>query len=189
MSFKKGQKVSFLDEKLEGIIVEVRSKDHIFIETSDGFIIESDGKNIIIREESLSYETYTHISQTSAETHILSSSPGSFIEKHLKHTSKGKKKSCFLEVDLHLHNLPEKEPLMQPHEKLLYQLDYCKQCLEEARRRKIKKIIFIHGIGTGRLKNEIRQWLSGLTDVEYNDAPYDQYGTGATEVRLYNLHR
>ena len=47
---------------------------------------------------------------------------------------------------------------------------------------KLQKIIFIHGVGIGRLKSEILKILQQYPNLHYFDAPLSKYGVGATEV-------
>ena len=47
------------------------------------------------------------------------------------------------------------------------------------------EIIFIHGIGTGKLKNELNKILAAHEHVASFDNTYDhRFGFGATEVEL-----
>ena len=54
-----------------------------------------------------------------------------------------------------------------------------------AQEKSISKIIVIHGVGEGVLKNEIRSFLSKKENLEFFDASYADYGKGATEIRLF----
>ena len=49
----------------------------------------------------------------------------------------------------------------------------------------IKKLIIIHGVGNGKLKQEIISVLKTIEDIEFYDGSYKDYGYGATEVRIY----
>ena len=51
-----------------------------------------------------------------------------------------------------------------------------------------QKLIIIHGVGEGVLKDEVRLFLSKKEGIEYFDADYREYGKGATAVELrYNF--
>ena len=54
--------------------------------------------------------------------------------------------------------------------------------MNEAMRKHIRKIIFIHGVGNGRLKSEIRKELQHYQGIKVRDADPSRYGRGATEV-------
>jgi dsDNA-specific endonuclease/ATPase MutS2 len=48
-----------------------------------------------------------------------------------------------------------------------------------------KKVVVVHGVGEGVLRHEIRKELDTYySKFEYYDAPYDEFGFGATEIRL-----
>jgi len=87
------------------------------------------------------------------------------------------------EVDLHIHNLVDNEAGLSPKEKLDIQMKHFTEALEDATRRRINSIIFIHGIGGGTLKYEIRRVLErSYKQFEYQDASFEKYGFGATRV-------
>ena len=87
------------------------------------------------------------------------------------------------EVDLHIEELLEDTLGMSNGEIITYQLRHFEKCMDEARQRRIKKFVVIHGIGKGKLKSEI-QFLLKQEKIEHFDASYQRYGYGATEVRL-----
>jgi len=60
--------------------------------------------------------------------------------------------------------------------------------LDTARTRRLRKLIVIHGVGEGVLRENVITLLSALEDVSFYDASYAQYGRGATEV-LFHKHR
>ena len=90
--------------------------------------------------------------------------------------------SSSAEVDLHIGQLIDDCHLLENDEMLRIQLDYFNRCLEGAFMNKIQKIIFIHGVGNGTLKNEIIKILKAYDNVHYFDASLAKYGVGATEV-------
>ena len=57
--------------------------------------------------------------------------------------------------------------------------------LDGAIRNNMKKIVFIHGVGNGKLKYEIQKCLKNeYPDLRYQDASFKEYGYGATMVLL-----
>lgn len=88
------------------------------------------------------------------------------------------------EIDLHIEALIENYSEMGKIEILEYQLYVMKTELEKAIVLRFKKVIFIHGVGNGRLKFEIIKCLKTYKKVEYQDASYQKYGFGATEVLI-----
>ncbi len=89
------------------------------------------------------------------------------------------------EVDLHIEELIETVRGMSNAEILRIQLQHFQRELDDAIASRMKRVTFIHGIGNGVLKGEIRRMLAGYDGVKYFDAPYSRYGFGATEVEIY----
>jgi dsDNA-specific endonuclease/ATPase MutS2 len=85
------------------------------------------------------------------------------------------------EVDLHIEELLEDTSGMENADIIRYQLRYFEKCLDEAQRRPVKRFVVIHGVGKGRLRDEIRKQLSA-DNIEHYDAPLSKYGFGATEI-------
>lgn len=91
------------------------------------------------------------------------------------------------EVDLHIENLVENPAFLTPSEILNIQMARFATALEGAILARQKRIIFIHGVGNGRLKYEIRKTLDEkYSHLRYQDASYQEYGFGATMVILRN---
>ena len=53
----------------------------------------------------------------------------------------------------------------------------------------INKIVFIHGVGNGVLRQSIRDILKRYDGIEYSDGSYQKYGAGATEVRIISRNK
>ncbi len=104
-----------------------------------------------------------------------------FLEKH-------KVDDKIAEIDLHIHNLTDDTTNLSNADLLGLQMDYFHRAMKEAQKEKIRKLIFIHGVGQGTLKNEIIRFLGKTEGVNFYDAPYARYGMGATEVVFYR-HR
>ncbi len=100
-------------------------------------------------------------------------------------SSKAYLKSLEKEVDLHIEELVKNPDYLSSHEKLSIQLETFEKELDSAFVNGIKKITFIHGVGNGRLKQEIIGILKTIKGLQYRDGPYKVYGFGATEVNLF----
>ena len=88
------------------------------------------------------------------------------------------------EVDLHIDELTDNTTGMTNHEMLSIQLERLEKELDNAIAVGMKKIVFIHGVGNGRLKQEIQNILKSTDGVTYQDASYKLYGFGATQVNI-----
>ncbi|MBK7309833.1 MAG: DUF2027 domain-containing protein [Sphingobacteriaceae bacterium] len=93
-------------------------------------------------------------------------------------------KSLEKEVDLHIEELLDSTKGLGSHEMLSVQLEHFEKELDEAILKGMKKIVFIHGVGNGRLKQEIIAVLRTIKGVTYQDGSYKDYGFGATQVNI-----
>ncbi|MEI8201655.1 MAG: DUF2027 domain-containing protein [Bacteroidota bacterium] len=100
-----------------------------------------------------------------------------FIDKHLIDAESA-------EVDLHIEKICEGAKPEDDGMILKIQFDYYTRCIESALEKKLHKVIFIHGVGSGVLKSLIRGDLKQYSNVAYNEAPYAKYGYGALEVLM-----
>lgn len=89
-------------------------------------------------------------------------------------------------VDLHLHELIDDERGLSNHDKLQVQMKHFHQKMAEAiKQPSTKKIVFIHGVGNGKLKLELRRELERkYKKYKFQDASFKDYGYGATMVYL-----
>ncbi len=89
------------------------------------------------------------------------------------------------EVDLHIQEIIESHSGLNSFEIMSMQMNYFTQMLEIAISNKFRKIIFIHGVGDGILKQEIINRLkTDYAYLKFQDAPLIKYGLGATEVLI-----
>jgi hypothetical protein len=100
-------------------------------------------------------------------------------------TFKKKEEKYIKEIDLHIHELIDDESGMSDHDKLQYQLDVFHRELKSAIKENYKRIVFIHGVGSGSLKLKIRSELQHTyKHLQFQDASFKEYGYGATMVLL-----
>jgi hypothetical protein len=87
------------------------------------------------------------------------------------------------EVDLHIEELVDDHSQLSGREVLELQMARFTTALEGAIRSKTRRIVFIHGVGNGKLKFEIRKTLDRkYPGLKYQDASFEEYGYGATMV-------
>lgn len=87
------------------------------------------------------------------------------------------------EVDLHIEEITENFSGLSNSEILDLQMSRFKIALDTAVIHKSKRIVFIHGVGNGKLKFTIRKALDDkYPDLQYQDASFKEYGYGATMV-------
>ena len=100
-------------------------------------------------------------------------------------SAKKPSKDEIVEIDLHAHALLDSTDGLSPSEIKDYQMKIFRETMEQYRRDKGRRIVFIHGNGDGVLRKAI------LTELKYTyktcrhqDASFQQYGFGATMVTI-----
>ncbi|MDU8887150.1 DNA mismatch repair protein MutS [Yeosuana sp. MJ-SS3] len=179
-NFKIGDSVTVLDEDLSGIITAI-NKDEITIETTEGFSLNFSPSELIKDKADQDFKKEL-FSNTDLDSVI---SEKESPKKNRKSSIKAKERyQPTMEVDLHINQLVKSSKGMSHHDMLTLQLETAKRQLEFAIRKRIQKVVFIHGVGEGVLKVEL-EYLFGRYNVKYYDANYQKYGLGATEVYIY----
>jgi len=90
-----------------------------------------------------------------------------------------------VEVDLHINQLIDDTRGLTNADMLKLQMDSFHQEIKSAISSGVKKIVFIHGVGDGVLKNELRRELGRkYSKYPFQDASFREYGFGATMVIL-----
>lgn len=88
-------------------------------------------------------------------------------------------------LDLHIEKLTDDYRNMSAHEKLTLQLRSFEKWLDKAELNYLKQLWVIHGVGSGRLKDEVHELLKHRDSVKSFVAQYHPwYGHGATEIYL-----
>lgn len=89
------------------------------------------------------------------------------------------------EVDLHIEEIVDDHSSLNNSEILEIQMNRFKIALEGAVRNNARRIVFIHGVGNGTLRYEIRKYIDNkYPKLRYQDASYKEYGYGATMVMI-----
>jgi hypothetical protein len=88
-----------------------------------------------------------------------------------------------MEIDLHIEELLDNYSGMSNAQIINVQLNHFQKALDKAITDHYRKLFVIHGIGNGRLKQEVRNILTSYK-LQHFDASYSKYGFGATEVLI-----
>lgn len=88
------------------------------------------------------------------------------------------------EIDLHIHELIDDWRSLSNSEIVEIQMKYLMVFLDKAFTARVPRVIIIHGVGKGVLRDEVRYYLDRFTNIQYFDASYSEYGAGATEARV-----
>ena len=178
--FKKGDKVSVLDENLTGFVIKIVG-DTITMEDENGFEMDFNKKELVLikNETVLKSKSFLDVSFNEILKEKESSKRKPTIKKKVK-----ERYQPTMEVDLHIHQLTNLTK-MSNHDMLSLQMDTAKRQLEFAIKKRIQKVVFIHGVGQGVLKAELEYMFGKYENVKYYDANFQKYGLGATEVYIY----
>jgi DNA-nicking Smr family endonuclease len=183
--FRIGDRVSFVDEVGGGVVIDVLGATHVKVRTHDGFELDRSVKGLVpdLRaQKHVSYKVTEHQASLIAANDLLEEKRQKQLGKRPGKTPPKQEDNSVAEVDLHLHELVEDESRLGQAEKLTYQLAYFERALNAAIRDGKKKLIVIHGIGEGVLREEVRRVLQYYEHVQFHDADMRRYGAGATEV-------
>lgn len=172
--FHIGDQVSLINETTKGIIIGIENNEIITIKSDDGFEYQCN-----INEITKSGDFDVFLNKEEYVKFLNKNPPDNKRKKSLS-----KNKIPPLEVDLHIHQLIKSNKGMSNFEMLNLQLNTAKKQLETAINKKIQKVIFIHGVGDGVLKNELHNLFKNYP-VEVKEASFQKYGQGATEIYIF----
>lgn len=176
---KVGDKVSVIDDVITGVVKKIED-EKVTVESCDGFPFKFDRRELVVVSENQSdLSKYSDIVNES-----LLRKEADYPKKKKKIETTKKDKQPPMEVDLHIHHLTDSTRGMDNYDMLTLQLNTAKRKLEFAIKNRIPRIVFIHGVGEGVLKNELHYLLKKY-NVNFYEASFQKYGFGATEVYIY----
>lgn len=183
MSFKKGDKVIFVNDTGRGKVLDVFSDGSLLVEDENGFDYKVKATQVMKEQGNLD-KALDQIDEYDLQVAASKDLPKlSKFEKQVVYAEPYTKYSPdVLEVDLHIENLVDNPKNMENGQIVEVQLKVFERMLQKAIEQRKRKAIFIHGVGQGVLRAEIRQLLSYYPNVIFQDASYKEYGYGATEV-------
>lgn len=174
--FKLGDKVEAIDDVLRGIVTEVNGLA-ITVQTEDDFLMVFDAKELVKITGSISVSNF-EVAQIKKEKELPKKRKFSVAKPKERNLPK-------MEVDLHINQLVKNPKGLGNYEMLNLQLGTAKRQLEFAITKRIQKVVFIHGVGEGVLKEELHYLFNKYENVKHYDADYQKYGLGATEVYIF----
>lgn len=177
----------FIDEVGEGRVIRIISNEMAEVKTSDGWLLPAYIRKLVVIPEVSASQVCLTSTRTEDDVKIAK------VDKDLegvsvKRTVQAKPSNVRVaarEVDLHINKLIDSVVGLTNTDILSIQLDTFRKELNKSIRTNEREIIFIHGIGNGTLKNELRR----VAGQEYKwcsmeDASFKEYGFGATRIRI-----
>ncbi len=194
MQLNIGDRVKFLNDEGEGKVVSLPKDGLVSVEDKDGFTYEHFiDELVLVGNWNKEYEKYQttqpdiiDVIERNIDPKVAKRANDEFklLYKN-KEANSFRRKGEVMEVDLHIHELLDKHETLTNSEIVEIQLKHFERTLRIAETKKIARVIYIHGVGQGVLRAEIRKMLHQFyPNCEFMDAPYQNYGYGATEVRI-----
>lgn len=166
--FKVGDKVRFIKSNDYGIIKSIISERKIQVEDSSNFL------SIVNYNDVIKFDKLTDTLQAYGD---LKTNKDIIDIKKNKNTELTN--SNVIKVDLHIENIDDDYILLTNYEIVQKQLVNCERVLLLALNSKSQKLVIVHGIGQGVLKNEVHKLLN-----RFNLRYFESINGGSTEVML-----
>lgn len=162
---KINDKISVIDEDLNGIITSVQGNIVIF-KDNHGFIHKYSKEQLVLQNADL-YENIR-------------------VEKKHEHNKKTSKKhnKNHLVLDLHFENLVKNPLDYNSFDRLFLQKEKLLQTIEFCRKNNLKKLEIVHGIGDGTLQKMVRDVLESQTKLDFYNNEILHHQSGAVIVNF-----
>lgn len=178
MNFCVGDMASVLDDVVKGEVTNIEGTT-IYIKDASGLEFSYKASELV----KIDGDQQQLLRYNEASNHLLESKLAEVPKKRTSIFKKTKNEVVF-EVDLHIHKLVKSTKGLDNFDMLNLQIDTAKRKLEYAIQKRISRVVFIHGVGEGVLKSELKFLLQKYS-VKVYDASYQKYGLGATEVYIF----
>ncbi|WP_339628912.1 Smr/MutS family protein [uncultured Maribacter sp.] len=174
--FQVGDIVETIDDVIKGVVESING-EQITIVSDDGFSLDFMAKELVYISNEIRVSS-SEIAEIKKEKELPKRKKDTVLRVKERTAPK-------MEVDLHINQLVKNSKQIGKFEMLNLQLDTAKRQLDFAISKRIQKIVFIHGVGEGVLKEELGYLFKKYDNVKFYDADYQKYGLGATEVYIF----
>jgi len=174
-----GDKVQAIDEVMEGRVIAI-ADDRVHVKTRDGFTLQFSKKELI----KIDGDAFFGLPPSASLDEILKEKEPPKRKKTII-PSKKERYIPAMEVDLHINQLVSSTRGMDNFDMLNLQIETAKRQLEFAMQKRFQRVVFIHGVGEGVLRNEMEYLFKRYDNLKFYDADYQKYGRGATEVYIF----
>ena len=195
VEIKKGSQVKFLNDVGGGIVLEIFSDGTANVEGEDGFDMKYNLQELMLVSDSITEQEEEYNNKLPDLAKIIAQDVNEERQKLIQkdfevkyanvRATNQERRGEHMVIDLHIHELIEDQSGLQDRTKLDVQLNHFERMMRIAGEQRVRRVIFIHGVGQGVLRNQIRTRLdSYYPDCSVRDANPREYGAGATEVIL-----
>jgi len=189
MKFKKGDKVLFLNEKMDGVVQRIDARGLVYVLTADGFEIPVQEKEIVheLTEEQKKEAPPKDLPRVIRVVEDDFSDMVFMKEANQKNISKPhshRRDDVEIEIDIHIEKLTNNYRSLSNAQIVTIQLKHTEETMRKAFSSGMHRVVIIHGVGNGVLKQEVRKFLRRYSGIRVEDASFRKYGNGATVVYL-----
>ena len=187
---RKGDKVKFLNDVGKAQVIEVLPNGLVLLEDENGFDMEIHAKELLLvntDEQDLYNNKLPEIPEILDRD--LDEKKRKAIEQNFKEKYSNiqkvnsKRGGEHWVIDLHFHELVDHVNDFTDKAKLDIQLNHFERMMRMAAEQKVRKVIFIHGVGQGVLRHQLRSRLEMYyPECSVRDANPREFGAGASEV-------
>ncbi len=162
---KIGDKVSVIDDDLEGTVTSVHGETVVFAD-EHGFTHKLSKEKLVIRNQSL-YENIR-------------------VEKKYEHNKKLSKKHSknHMVLDLHFEKLVDNPLAYESFERLFIQKEKLIETLDFCRKNNLKKMEIIHGLGDGTLQKMVYDVLESQIGLDFHNKEILHHQSGSVIVNF-----
>lgn len=187
---RKGDKVKFLNEVGEAEVLKVLPSGKVLLEDENGFDMEVHPKELLLindDEQDLYNNKLPDVSEIldrELDEKKRKAIEANFKEKYSNIQQVNSKRGGeHWVIDLHFHELVDYVDDFTDSAKLEIQLNHFERMMKMAAEQKVRKVIFIHGVGQGVLRHQLRSRLNMYyPECSVRDANPKEFGAGASEV-------
>jgi hypothetical protein len=189
---KKGDKVRFLNEVGGGVVIDIFSDGTATVEGEDGFDMKYKLKELmLVMSSEDEMEAYNNklpdlasiLAQDVDEKRQKAIQEQFDIKYSNARATDQKRSGEHMVIDLHIHELVDDQSGLQDRTKLDIQLNHFERMMRIAGEQRVRRVVFIHGVGQGVLRHQIRSRLEMYyPDCTVRDGNPREFGAGATEV-------
>jgi hypothetical protein len=195
MEIKIGSEVKFLNDVGGGIVLEIFSDGTASVQGEDGFDMKYNLTELMLVSDSITEQEEEYNNKLPDLAKIIAQDVNEERQKLIQkdfeikyanvRATNQQRRGEHMVIDLHIHELIDDQSGLQDRTKLDIQLNHFERMMRIAGEQRVKRVIFIHGVGQGVLRNQIRTRLdSYYPDCTVRDGNPREYGAGATEVIL-----
>lgn len=162
---KIGDKISVIDDNLKGTITSVNDEVVVF-KDEHGFTHKEKKEKLVLQDP----EIYGQVPTV--------------IKKEISTPRSKKHNRKHLVLDLHFENLVKNPSDYDAFERIFIQKEKLEETIGFCRKNKLKKLEIIHGIGDGVLQRMVHDYLTGQTNLEFDDHDFFYHQRGSVMVTL-----